>query len=137
MAVTLDLGDAKDIHPKNKQDVGKRLALVALDQVYKIPTDYFGPLYKTFKIAGNRVEIFFDHSKGITSQRTGLAGFQIAGSDKIFHWAKAQVTNGKVIVWSDQVAKPVSVRYAWGDNPAANLTNRSGLPASPFRTDQW
>ena len=117
--------------------MGKRLALVALDQVYKIPTDYSGPLYKTFKIAGNRVEIFFDHSKGITSKGTGLDGFQIAGSDKVFHWATAQVTGSKVIVWSDQVAKPVSVRYGWGDNPQANLTNLSGLPASPFRTDHW
>jgi sialate O-acetylesterase len=139
MAVIIDIGDAKDIHPKNKQDVGKRLALWAQSQVYgKELPEYSSPLYESMKVDGGKVRIAFKHTgTGLEAKGGKLTGFAIAGEDKTFVWADAAVDGKTVVVSSDKVAKPVAVRYAWADNPECSLYNKEGLPASPFRTDDW
>ncbi len=137
MAVIIDIGEAKDIHPKNKQDVGKRLALNALAKDYKKNVVFSGPMYKSMKIKGGKIEIGFTSADGLVAKGGALKGFAIAGSDKKFVWANAEIKGNKVVVSSDQVAKPVAVRYAWANNPECNLYNGAGLPASPFRTDDW
>ena len=139
MAVAIDLGEVKDIHPKNKQDVGLRLALIARAKTYNEKIAYSGPLYKSFKVEGNKIKLFFNHTDGgLQSKGNGeLKGFAIAGANKRFYWAKATIKNNKIIVWADEVKDPVAVRYAWAINPICNLYNGAGLPASPFRTDMW
>ncbi len=139
MAVIIDIGDANDIHPGNKQDVGNRLALNARRLVYGENLVYSGPIYKSMKIEGNRSHLFFnDAQDGLMSKGTDkLQGFAIAGEDRKFVWADAKIDGKTVVVSSQQVAKPVAVRYAWASNPVCNLYNRAGLPASPFRTDAW
>jgi sialate O-acetylesterase len=138
LAVTIDIGDAKDIHPKNKQDVGARLALVALANVYGRGLEYSGPVYKSMKVEGGRVRIFFGHAAGGLEARGGrLKGFAVAGDDGRFRWADATVEGDTVIVSSREVKRPAAVRYGWADNPDCNLYNRAGLPASPFRTDDY
>jgi len=142
MASAIDVGDALDIHPKDKQTVGKRLALSALNVAYHQKVEYLGPTYKEMKIAGNQVQITFDHvGKGLTAKdKYGyIKGFSVAGADHKYHWAKASITGENTIaVSSPQVAEPVAVRYGWANNPAdANLYNSEGLPADPFRTDKW
>ncbi|MDR0507525.1 MAG: beta galactosidase jelly roll domain-containing protein [Dysgonamonadaceae bacterium] len=140
-AVIIDIGEADDIHPKNKQDVGYRLALNALSKTYKKNTEYSGPEYKSMQIKDNSIILTFDHTgKGLIARgKYGyLQGFSIAGADQKFVWAQAKIEGDKVIVSSDQIKKPVAVRYAWANNPDdANLYNSEGLPASPFRTDNW
>ncbi len=141
MAVTIDIGEAKDIHPRNKQDVGKRLALIALNKVYEKKVDYSGPLCNGFarKEQGTKFVLrFAQDTRGLTTPgRNKLTGFSIAGPDRKFVWAKAKIKYDKIIVWSPEVKDPVAVRYGWADNPDCNLINRAGLPASPFRTDDW
>lgn len=139
MAVIIDIGEAKDIHPKNKQDVGKRLALNALAKDYGKRVVWSGPEYKSMKAKGGKVTLTFKHADGGLVAKGGepLKGFEIAGEDKKFVWADATIKGSKVIVSSDKVEKPVAVRYAWANNPICNLFNGSGLPASPFRTDEW
>jgi len=141
MAVTIDIGDADDIHPKNKQDVGYRLSLAARKIAYNETLVYSGPVYKSFNIKGDRIELEFDHTgSGLVAKDPYgyLKGFTIAGADQQFHWAKAFIEGNQVIVYADAVTKPVAVRYAWADNPDdANLYNKEGLPALPFRTDSW
>jgi sialate O-acetylesterase len=141
MSVNIDLGEWNDIHPLNKKDVGKRLALAALKVAYKDDSlVYSGPLYKSMKIEGNKVILSFSETgSGLIARGDGeLKYFAIAGADKHFIWAKAKIENNKVIVWSDDIPDPVAVRYAWADNPqGANLCNKEGLPASPFRTDRF
>ncbi|MDR1610702.1 MAG: sialate O-acetylesterase [Candidatus Symbiothrix sp.] len=138
MAVIIDIGEAKDIHPKNKQDVGIRLALNARALTYKEKIPYSGPLYKSYKIKGNKIHIHFSHADGLkTNDGSEVKGFAIAGSDHVFHWANAVIEGNKVIVGSPEVKFPVAVRYAWADNPVCNLYDGAGLPASPFRTDNW
>jgi sialate O-acetylesterase len=139
MAVAIDIGDAVDIHPKNKQDVGKRLALIALAKDYGVKVPYTGPVYKSHQISGNSITLTFSGiESGIkTTDGEAAKGFAIAGEDKKFHWANAKIVGNKIVVSSDQVANPVSVRYAWANNPAVNLVDGSGLPASPFKTDNW
>lgn len=139
MAVTIDIGDAKDIHPKNKQDVGLRLALIARAKVYKEKIAYSGPVYRSYKIKSDKIKILFKHIYGglQTKNNQDLKGFAIAGEDKKFYWAKATIKGNKIIVWCHDVKKPVAVRYAWANNPDGNLYNIAGLPASPFRTDNW
>ena len=139
MAVIIDIGEAKDIHPKNKQDVGKRLALWALANTYGKKVVYSGPLYKSMERKGNQILLRFDHCGGGLVARDGapLKGFAIAGEDRKFVWADAKIEGDTVVVSSEKVAEPVAVRYAWADNPACNLCNKAGLPASPFRTDAW
>jgi sialate O-acetylesterase len=138
MAVSIDIGDAKDIHPKNKQDVGKRLALIALAKNYGVKVPYTGPMYQSAKIEAGAIKLSFNAAEGLkTSDGTALKGFSIAGSDQKFHWAKAEIKGSQVVLSSNEVPNPVAVRYAWANNPNCNLVNGAGLPASPFRTDQW
>ncbi len=139
LAVITDIGDDKDIHPKNKQDVGKRLALAALGRDYGVKGEYSGPIYKSMDKVLGGIKLKFDHVGGGLMAKEGesLKGFSIAGEDKKFVWADAKVKNGSIVVSSPQVQNPVAVRYAWANNPVANLYNKEGLPASPFRTDNW
>jgi sialate O-acetylesterase len=139
LAVTIDIGDAKDIHPKDKQDVGNRLALEALRVAYGKKIESSGPIYRAMKVEGEAIRLSFDHTDGGLMIKDGdrLTGFAIAGEDRRFVWAEAVIKGKEVVVSSPEVKKPVAVRYAWADNPACNLYNREGLPASPFRTDDW
>jgi sialate O-acetylesterase len=141
MAVTTDIGDAKDIHPTNKQDVGKRLAAIALNNVYGKKMVYSGPMYKSQEIKGNQIILTFDNlGSGLsTSDSNGvLKGFEIAGADKVFYTAKAIIKNNKVIVSAEKVPNPVAVHYGWADDDTEiNLFNKEKFPASPFRTDDW
>ncbi len=141
-AVLLDIGEADDIHPRNKKDVGIRLALNALAIAYDKDVVYSGPLYKSMEVNNGRVVLSFDHTgSGLMAKgnRYGyLHGFTIAGKDGRFYWAKAFVQGDKVVVFHESVPEPVAVRYAWSDNPDdANLYNKEGLPASSFKTDDW
>lgn len=139
MATIIDIGDAKDIHPKNKQEVGRRLAIIALAKTYGQKINYSGPIYQSNKVEGKQIRLTFGNTENGLKAVDGaaLTGFAIAGSDKKFYWAKASIQGNQIIVNSDQVANPVAVRYAWGNNPVCNLVSNDGLPASPFRTDTW
>lgn len=140
MVVAIDLGEWNDIHPLNKQDVGKRLALAAQKVAYSDETVvYSGPIYQSMKIKGNKIILTFTNiGSGLMAKGDGdLKYFTIAGADKKFVWAKAKIEGNNVVVWNDQLQNPVAVRYAWADNPeGANLYNKEGLLASPFRTDE-
>lgn len=138
MAVTIDIGNADDIHPKNKQEVGRRLALIALAKTYGKGTAYSGPEFVSQQIKGNTILLNFKNINGGLIARNGdLKGFAIAGADQKFYWAKASIQGKQIIVSSADVPNPVAVRYAWANNPECNLYNGAGLPASPFRTDNW
>ncbi len=140
MAITIDIGDAKDIHPKNKQDVGKRLSFWALGTVYgKDVAAISGPLPAGSTIGGDAITVSFKHANGGLKSMNGgaLTGFQIAGEDKQWKAAEAKIVGETVVVRSAEVAKPAAVRYAWKDWPEYSLANGAGLPASPFRTDDW
>jgi sialate O-acetylesterase len=138
MAVTIDIGDENDIHPRNKVDVGRRLAAWALFGTYGQKVVPSGPLFDRFAVEGDKVRIRFKHGAGLkTSDGGPLKGFAIAGEDRRFVWADARIDGDAVIVSSPKVLKPVAVRYGWADNPLANLYNAAGFPASPFRTDDW
>ena len=137
LAVAIDIGDEKDIHPKNKREVGHRLALSALAKTYKKPVIGSGPWFKSIDIEGDRIRIHFDHTDGgLKFKEPNAKSFAIAGADGKFVWAKAEIDAETVIVSSPSVAKPVAVRYAWDNNPEASLYNGKDLPAVPFRTDQ-
>jgi sialate O-acetylesterase len=140
MAVTIDIGEWNDVHPLNKEDVGKRLALGVQKVAYgDEKVVYSGPIYKSMKIEGNKIILIFTHiGSGLVVRRGDeLKHFAIAGADKKFVWAKAKIEGNKIIVWNDKIINPVAVRYAWADNPdSANLYNKEALPASPFRTDE-
>jgi len=136
MAVAIDIGDEKDIHPKNKQEVGRRLALNALATVYYEETEYSGPLPSDIQVEDNRIRVTFRHSEGLkTTDGKPPKSFAIAGEDKKYVWADAEIQGDHVVVQSPQVPKPLTVRYAWANNPEVNLVNGAGLPASPFRSD--
>ncbi len=140
LAVTIDIGDKDNIHPKDKIDVGKRLALIALAKTYGHKIEYMGPLYASSAVEGSAIRIKFNHLGGGLVAKGGepLKQFAIAGADQKFVWADAHIDGDTVVVSSPQVPQPVAVRYAWGDNPeGCNLYNAAGLPASPFRTDDW
>jgi len=139
MAVIIDIGDANDIHPKNKQDVGKRLALWALAKTYGKKLVYSGPIYKSMRIEGHNIILRFDHVGGGLVAMGGepLKGFAITGADRKFVWADARIDGQTVVVTSNKIPEPVAVRYGWADNPVCNLYNKEGLPATPFRTDDW
>lgn len=138
MAVTLDIGDPKNIHPRNKQEVGRRLALWALANTYgQSNLVYSGPLYERMRVEDGRIRLFFDHTAGGLKPDGPLSCFLIAGEDRRFVPAQAQVENDSVLVWSDSVPEPVAVRYAWNATDEPNLTNGAGLPAACFRTDDW
>ena len=139
MAVAIDIGEEADIHPTNKQDVGRRLAWSALSRIHGLadmaPS---GPIYKSCQIEGQQIRIAFDHLGGGLVARGGrLKAFAIAGADKRYVWADAHIEGESVVVSSEEVCAPAAVRYGWADNPPCNLYNRAGLPASPFRTDDW
>ena len=139
-AVIIDIGEGRDIHPRNKQDVGMRLARLALSKDYGMDIVAEGPVYKSMEIEGGKAMLTFEHADGglYTFDVNRPIGFAIAGEDKKFVWADAKVVGkDKVEVWSDKVTTPVAVRYAWAENPVCNLQNRAGLPATPFRTDDW
>ncbi|TSA37416.1 MAG: sialate O-acetylesterase [Verrucomicrobiaceae bacterium] len=158
-AVLIDIGEAGDIHPKNKKDVGDRLARIALANCHGKKIPFSGPVYQSMKIEGGKIRLMFAHTDGglvakplpatydvktdagVTaplvrnSPKSALEGFAICGADHKWVWADAKIDGGSVVVWSDQVPQPVAVRYAWASNPTCNLYNGAGLPASPFRTD--
>lgn len=138
LAVTIDVGDADDIHPRNKQAVADRLAVWALSQVYARGGEWSGPLYEKSEVQGSAIKITFAHAEGLGGAKGApVGGFAIAGSDGRFHWANAKVSGTTVTVSSPEVANPTVVRYAWSSNPTrANLVNEAGLPASPFATDR-
>jgi sialate O-acetylesterase len=139
MAVTVDIGNLTDIHPKNKQDVGRRLALWALAKVHGHNIVYSGPIYKSMAIEDYKIRLQFDHVGGGLIARDGkpLTHFAIAAADQKFVPAVAEIDGNTIVVHSDKVAQPVAVRFAWHDDATPNLSNKEGLPASPFRTDKW
>jgi len=138
MVVITDVGDKDDIHPNKKHPVGERLALAARGIAYGEKIEYSGPIYKNMSVHGRKVVLGFDHTDGGLEVHGGpLKGFAICGSDKRFVWADAEIQNDKVIVSSPQVSEPVAVRYGWSDFPVVNLWNKTDLPASPFRTDDF
>lgn len=138
MAVTTDNGDSLDIHPRNKELVGKRLSLWALHNQYgRKDILVSGPLYKSMKIEGNKIRIFFDHSEGLQAKDGQLTEFRVAGADQNFVPATAIVEGNTIVVWNESISKPRAVRFAWRNIPRPNLYNKAGLPASPFRTDGW
>ncbi|MEO7715161.1 MAG: sialate O-acetylesterase [Capsulimonas sp.] len=160
-ALAIDIGDNPDIHPKDKQDVGRRLALTALAKTYGQKIEYSGPEYKSYKVEGSKVRVTFDHLGGglLVSTTTPLSdyltrtgnfvptadpsptaavkGFALAGADKKWYWADAVIDGSTVVLSSPSVPAPIAVRYAWAENPVTNLYNKAGLPAVPFRTDDW
>ena len=139
MAVTTDIGNVKDIHPKNKQDVGRRLALWALARDYgKKDLVYSGPLYTSSKVEGSKIRIRFEHGQGLKSKdKKPLSHFTVAGEDKNFVPAEAVIDGDSLLVSSPSVGKPAAVRFAWRDDAEPNLVNGADLPASPFRTDTF
>ena len=140
MAVTIDIGDSLDIHPRNKQDVGHRLALAALNIAYGQDNAWSGPLYESMRVqADSAIVSFKEVDEGLmVVANDDLTGFTIAGEDQQFYPATARIiSENEVSVWSPQVDKPVAVRYGWSNNPRTNLYNEAFLPASPFRTDEW
>jgi sialate O-acetylesterase len=139
MAVTSDIGDANDIHPKDKLDVGKRLFLAALKVAYHENIVYSGPLYDSAKVEGSVMRLYFSSvGSGLISKNGEvLKSFAMAGADHQFYWANAVIVNNTVEVSCPSVPVPLAVRYSWESNPDGNLYNKEGLPASPFRTDQW
>jgi sialate O-acetylesterase len=138
MAVITDVGEEKDIHPKKKEPVGARLALAARAIAYGEDIVYSGPTYKNMKVKDGKVTLSFNHvGRGLEARGGELKGFAIAGADKKFVWAKAEIQGDKIVVSSSEVSEPVAVRYGWADYPVVNLWNKDGLPASPFRTDDF
>jgi len=139
-AVIIDLGEGKDIHPRNKHDVAARLVRWALVKDYGVKLPYRSPEYKSMEISGNKVALTLDcfGSSLRTFDVDEAIGFAVCGEDRQWHWAKGSVVGpDKVSVWCDEVAKPIAVRYAWADNPVCNLFSRDGLPVTPFRTDDF
>ena len=139
MAVIIDIGETNDIHPRNKVDVGHRLAVWALADTYGQKLEPAGPLYDALSIEGSKIRVKFKHLGGGLKTFDGgpPRGFAIAGADHEFHLAEARIEGNSVVVWSNDVPQPVAVRYGWADNPDCNLYNKADLPASPFRTDDW
>jgi sialate O-acetylesterase len=148
LAVAIDIGETNDVHPLNKKEVGRRLALAAEKIAYKENSTVFsGPIYQSMKVEGNKIILSFTNigsglaiaSPFAADKANGeLKQFAIAGEDRKFVWATAKIEGDKIIVWSDAITSPVAVRYAWANNPmGSNLYNKEGLPASPFRTDNW
>ncbi|HEX8145503.1 MAG TPA: sialate O-acetylesterase, partial [Pyrinomonadaceae bacterium] len=140
MAVTIDIGEGANVHAHNKRDVGLRLAALALNKVYgQRGVACEGPLFKGMEVKNGQAVLSFDNVNGglIVRNQDGLKGFAIAGADRNFVWAEARIVGDKVMLASPQVREPVAVRYAWADNPEVSLFNKAGLPAAPFRTDDW
>jgi sialate O-acetylesterase len=141
-AITIDVGEERDIHPGNKQDVGARLARVALATAYHRPVLASGPRFRSMRVHGDTVTVAFDDvGSGLLSgapDGRSVGGFAVAGADRRFVWANARIVGQRVEIWSDSVRAPVAVRYAWANAPRGPLLyNRDGLPAAPFRSDRW
>jgi sialate O-acetylesterase len=137
MAVTIDVGNPNDIHPKNKQDVGLRLALAARSVAYGEKLTYSGPLYRQVSREGSSLRVWFDQAgTGLVAKDGALKGFEVAGANGTFVPADAKLDGNSVIVTNATVAAPLHVRYAWADNPDCNLYNAEGFPASPFRSQR-
>ena len=138
MAIAIDVGEAADIHPKNKQEVGRRLSLCALAQVYFHEMEYSGPMYGGMQLEDGKVRLNMSNAQDLKTTDGGpIKGFALAGADKKFHWAKAEIEHDHIVVSCAEVPEPVAIRYGWADNPDLNLVNGAGLPASPFRSDKW
>lgn len=143
-AVAIDVGETADVHPKDKKPIGERLALLTLARTYGVDVVCDGPEFRSMKIDKKRVVLTFDNIDGglqiganAQCDDAELRGFAVAGADRKFYWAKAEIDGETVVVSAPEVERPVAVRYAWADNPICNLTNGAGLPASPFRSDVW
>jgi sialate O-acetylesterase len=138
LAVAIDIGDAEDIHPTNKREVGRRLSLIARNRVFGQKVEYSGPKLLRVSFEGGSARVRFSHARGLkTSDGRPPAGFAIAGADRKFVWATAKIVRDTVIVSAESVMEPVAVRYGWANNPDVNLVNSDGLPAIPFRSDDW
>jgi len=138
VAVITDVGEEKDIHPRKKEPVGYRLALAARAIAYKQRVEFSGPQYKSMRVNGDKAIVSFDHiGSGLVARDGELKGFAIAGEDRKFVWANAHIYGDTVVVTSPAISKPVAVRYGWADFPVVNLWNKDGLPAVPFRTDNF
>ncbi len=136
MTVTTDVGDAEDIHPRKKEPVGQRLALAARALAYGEKIEYSGPLYESMKSENGKIILNFKHTGGgLVAKDGALKGFTIAGADKQFVSAKAEIQGNTIVVYADGVTNPQAARYGWANVPDVNLYNKEGLPASPFRTD--
>lgn len=137
MAVAIDIGDPGNIHPRNKQEVGRRLALIAENQVYGRDVPFQGPTFTGAASEGGAMRVTFAHADGLKAKGPQLEGFQVAGADRVFHDATATIDGSAVVVKSDAVASPAAVRYGWLASPTVNLYNAADLPAVPFRSDTW
>jgi sialate O-acetylesterase len=137
MAVTIDIGDPNDIHPKNKQDVGLRLSLAARAITYGEKIEWSGPLYRQVTQEEHALRVWFDHANGLMAKGATVTGFEVAGADGKYSAADAKIEGTSVVVSSAAVPAPVSVRYGWAPNPNCNLFNKEGLPASPFQAPEW
>jgi sialate O-acetylesterase len=138
MAVITDVGEENDIHPQKKQPVGHRLARAALAIAYGHKDADPSPTFTGMTVQGNKAILSFKNTGGgLEVQNSPLTGFTVAGEDRVFHPAEAMIEGDKVVVSSDKVEKPVAVRYGWANYPLGNLWSKGGLPASPFRTDDW
>ena len=138
LAVTIDIGDPTNVHPKNKEPLGDRLTKIALANAYGQKVEFSGPVFASMKVEGGAVRVKFTHAGGLAAKDGPLKWFQIAGADGKFVDAEAKVEGDSVVVTSAQVSAPVAVRYAWDNYPeGVNLYNGAGLPAAPFRTDHW
>jgi sialate O-acetylesterase len=137
MAVAIDIGDSLDIHPRNKQEVGRRLGLIARSRVYGERIEFSGPLYESMMVKKNQIYLTFRHAEGLCSKGRPLQGFTVAGTDRKFYPARARIDGKRVVVSSTHVPQPAAVRYGWAMNPVCTLYNGADLPASPFRTDDW
>lgn len=138
MAVAIDLGEHANIHPRNKQEVGRRLALIAETRLYGIPGDDSGPMFASATREGNAMRVRFTHAdNGLIAHENPVQSLELAGADKVFHPAQGRIEGESLLVSSPDVKDPVAVRYAWSNDPEANLFNGAGLPAAPFRSDMW
>lgn len=137
-AVTIDIGDKNDVHPRNKQEVGRRLALLARSKIYAMPVDFSGPVFAGVTQEGKALRVHFTHAgTGLTARDKPVQSLQIAGADRRFYPATAKLERDSILVFAREVPAPVAVRYAWFNAPEANLYNGAGLPATPFRSDNW
>jgi len=138
MAVTIDIGEPDNIHPRNKQEVGRRLALIARARVYGIPGDWSGPTFVGSTLVGGSLRVRFEHAdNGLTARDRPVQSLEIAGADRVFHPAMGRIEGDTLLVGSQAVPHPIAIRYAWSNAPGANLYNGAGLPAAPFRSDDW
>lgn len=138
MAVAIDLADPNELHPTNKMELGRRLALAATTRVYGIPSDFSGPIFADATREGSALRVRFRHAgSGLVSHHRPVQSLEIAGADGVFHVATARIDRNMLVVSSPKVKEPVAVRYAWSNAPDANLYDGAGLPAAPFRSDDW